>query len=272
MKKSFLLGACVLFVAVLLGVCSYVPAEAKMKIPKNALLYNGHYYYYYEGTMSWEEAEAECEKLGGHLVVFSDKDEEDAIWNYIVDKGSPAWIGLYNAGVIDKIYGTCDDKWKTVTGEKIKYTNWAEGQPDHMNHFVQNTYDMWAAIGKCEEVTAGGINDGISPTPSWGDFDNVYAVTSELVKGYVCEWDIYEIEVEKKTVNLKKGKTYVITYTVYDAAGHKKIKDAKVSFKTLDKKIATVTKAGKVKGVKKGKVKIKLTYKGSSVKVTVNVK
>ena len=270
MKNILKLGLVSVFCFFFLILLKPVGAEAKLSIPEDALLYNGHYYYYYEGNISWTDAQAECEKLGGHLVTFTDKDEENAIWEYIQGNNTPVWIGMYNAALPDRVYMQVKDleaKW--VTGEKVKYSNWAKGQPDGLYHFFPDTFELYAAMGTPEEV--GGFSEG-SETPCWGDFDLVDSVNNGQVKGYVCEWDIYEIEVEKKTVTLKKGKTYTISYTIYDAAGHVKVKKGKVTFKTGSKKIATVTKDGMVKAVKKGKTKIKLTYKGCYTKVTIKVK
>jgi len=271
MKKTIILGFATLFFVAVLGLVNPSKVNAKMSIPEDALEYNGHYYYYYEDVLSWTDAKEACEKLGGHLVTFSDKAEEDAIWEYIADKANPAWIGLYNDGAIDKVFLTVDDDWKWVTGEKVKYTNWAINNPDHMHHFIQDTFDMYAAIGKGEEVTAEGYEE-FSPTPSWGDFDDQYTLSLGSVKGYVCEWDIYEIEVVKKSISLKKGKKYTIEYKIYDAAGHVEVKKAKATFKSSKKKIAKVTKKGKVTAVKKGSCKITLTYKDCTTKVKVKVK
>lgn len=276
MKKSLVFGVCTLLFVLFIG--GFTPASAKAKanknIPDDALQFNGHYYYYYEGSISWEEAEAECEKLGGHLVVFANEKEEKAVWDYIKDKDkeTPAWIGVYNVGAIDRIFQTVDDDWKTVTGAKLNYTNWANNAPDHSNHFIQNTYDMWAAIGKGEEVTnEADKGEDNSPTPSWGDFDEDYYVKNGTIKGYICEWPVYEIKVESKEISIKKGKKATITYTIYDKAGNTKVKTAKASLKSSNKKIAKVLKSGNIKSVAEGKCTITLKYKGATAKVKVTV-
>lgn len=271
MKKSFLFGVCAFITLILIGLLGDVPAEAKLNIPEDAYEYNGHYYYYYEDVLNWYDAEAKCEEKGGHLVTFSDAEEEDAVWSYMGKNDTPVWIGLYNDGVIDRVFGTVEDKWKWVTGEKIKYKNWAENEPDHLSHFIQNTYDMFAAIGKGENVSSGQI-EGFNKTPSWGDFDDVYCLSSGTIKGYICEWDLYDIDVETKTVQIKAGKKYQISYKIYDKAGHIEIKNAQASFKSSSKKIAKVSKDGKITGVKKGNTTIKVSYKGTTVKIKVKVK
>lgn len=271
MKKALFVFT--LIAALVIG--GFTPASAKAKknknIPDGALSYNGHYYYYFEGSLTWEEAEAECEKLGGYLVVFANENEEKAVWDYIKDKGTPAWIGVYNAGSIDRVFNTVDDDWKTVTGAKLKYTNWVNDQPDHQNHFVQNTYDMWAAIGKPEEVGFQILDDEKSLPCLWGDFDDNYFVNNGTIKGYICEWPVYEIKVETKEITVKKGKKTTISYTIIDKAGNTKVKDAKASLKSSNKKIAKALKSGNIKGVAEGNCTITLKYKGATAKVKVTV-
>ena len=272
MKKIKLLFTFSLILVLVFNTFTPVSAKStKLSIPEDAFQYKGHYYYYYGESMSWEEAEEECEKLGGHLVTFSGENEESMVWGYVKKFDTPAWIGLYNCGAIDKIFGTVDDDWKWVTGEKVKYTNWAKNQPDHMNHFFQDTYDMYAAIGRGDEVSAGGIEDW-NKTPSWGDFDLDYSVSSGNMKGYICEWDIYEIEVTNAPKSIKKGKSITLDVKVYDTAGHKLVSNAKVPYKTSKKSVATVSKKGKVKAKKKGSCKITITYKGCTQKVSIKVK
>ncbi|MBR4344591.1 MAG: fibronectin type III domain-containing protein [Lachnospiraceae bacterium] len=266
MKKKLWFGAFVIIFVLFLGFISDkdVSAASKASIPEDALLYNGHYYYHYAETVTWDEAEAKCEEIGGHLVTFSNKEEEDAVWNYIEYKGTPAWIGLYNTGGIDRVYYKVDYDWKAVNGEKIKYTNWALGQPDGTYYFFTDTFDAYAVIGRYDEV--GGFID--SPTPSWGDFDSVACLDN--VKGYICEWDVYVIETEFPIMELTAGGSDKIGYTVYDAAGMEKVK-GKVSFKSSSKKIAKVNSSGTITAVKPGTCKISLTYKNSVTKIQIRV-
>ena len=268
MKSGFTKGVFIFALIYFITVLGPVTAEAKQSIPNDPLFYNGHYYYYYPGVITWNEAEEECEKLGGHLVTFSNSKEEEAVWEYIKAKKTPAWIGMYNAGFFDKIYRTVENDLVWVTGEKVKYTNFKKDEPDYGYHVVQDSYDKYMVIGKTSDVQVTAQED---TSVSWGDFDDAYCIQKEAVKGYICEWDIYTIKVEKKTVTLKKGKTYTIKYTVYDEAGDKQVKDAKVSFKSSKKKIATVSKKGKVTAVKSGSCYITLTYKGCTYKVKVKV-
>lgn len=262
MKKTFVLGFLTVIFAVVIAALNPDQVQAKMSIPEDAFEYNGHMYYYYKDAVTWEEAKTACKKLGGHLVVFSDKDEENAIWEYINKKQAEVWMGLYNTELPDRVYmKMVDYTWKSVTGEKVKYENWSEVQPDGLYHFFTDTFDMYATFGDGESVSE--FKD--SATPSWGDRD------SEYKTGYVCEWDIYDIVIDYAPKKLKKGKSGTITYTVFDKAGYNKVKKATATFKTSNKKIAKVSKTGKVTAVKKGKCSITLTYKGCTKKVKITV-
>lgn len=69
----------------------------------------------------------------------------------------------------------------------------------------------------------------------------------------------------KSAVSIQKGKKASLKATVPSAAG-------KVSYKTSNKKVATVTSKGVVKGMKKGKATITVSAAGVSKKVKVTVK
>lgn len=265
MKKSIVFGVCTLLFVLFIG--AFTPVSAKNKynknIPDDALKFNGHYYYYYNEQVTWEEAKAACEALGGHLVVFANKEEEDAVWQYIKKDKAEIWMGLYNVELPDRVYmKMLDYTWKSVTGEKIKYQNWSQAQPDGLYHFFSDTFDTYATFGDGETVSDFQLD---AVTPSWGDRD------SEFKTGYVCEWDIYEIKVEVKEISVKKGKKTAITYTIYDKAGNKKVKDATAYLKSSNKKIAKVLKSGRIKGVAAGNATITLKYKGATAKVKVTV-
>lgn len=73
------------------------------------------------------------------------------------------------------------------------------------------------------------------------------------------------VTLKKKSVNLKKGKTYVLKIK------KKHSKDKVKSFKSSNKKVATVTKKGKITAKKKGTAKITVTMK-SGCKATCKIK
>lgn len=71
----------------------------------------------------------------------------------------------------------------------------------------------------------------------------------------------------KSEITLKKGKTYTLKAKTAPAKS-----DEKLTFKSSNKKVATVTASGKIKGLKKGTAVITITSGSVSTKCTVTVK
>ena len=80
----------------------------------------------------------------------------------------------------------------------------------------------------------------------------------------VVSLDGKALKVSKTDLNVKTGKTVKIKATATPTT--------KVTYKTSNKKIATVTDKGVVKGIKKGKATITVKANGKTVKVKVTVK
>ena len=57
------------------------------------------YYKLHDTPQSWEDAVDTCDKEGGHLIVLSSLDEQDALWNYLKETVSYLfcfWIGVHD--------------------------------------------------------------------------------------------------------------------------------------------------------------------------------
>ena len=80
----------------------------------------------------------------------------------------------------------------------------------------------------------------------------------------ICDYSNKVVSVPKTKITLKKGKTASLKATAFP--------NSKITYKTSNKKIATVTGKGVVKGVKKGTATISVTANGKTVKVKVTVK
>ena len=68
----------------------------------------------------------------------------------------------------------------------------------------------------------------------------------------------------KSEITLKKGKTYTLKAKTAPAKS-----DEKLTFKSSNKKVATVTTKGKIEGLKKGTAVITITSGSVSTKCTV---
>ena len=139
------------------------------QIPSDAVKYNGHSYKLIDMGLTWKEAKAYCESLGGHLVTITSGMEQTFVQDLIVNRGTK---GYYWTGGTKNSSGN----FVWITGENFSYMNWGNGEPD--NHGgIENSI----AIYKYE-----GLN-GI-----WFDvWDKVNDNSFYNFKnsGFVCEWD-----------------------------------------------------------------------------------
>jgi hypothetical protein len=123
-------------------------------------IYNGHTYLAYPTTLTWPQAEAYAQSLGGHLATVNDAGENQWLRTNYADNAY--WIGFNDL--------TNEGTFQWASGESITYSNWAGGYP--LGNDPGGAYDfvyLWAN------------NDGRwynadGPTtrrPSFIEFDNV---------------------------------------------------------------------------------------------------
>ncbi|MBE6680243.1 MAG: hypothetical protein E7598_06970 [Ruminococcaceae bacterium] len=143
------------------------------------VLFNGHTYHLYNNAKTWEEAKLACERLGGHLVTITSKEEQEFIASLIDSFGSQKqyWLGASDSAR--------EGTWKWVTGEKWSYTNWDRGMPDNnggTEHYLQ-IYNY--------------SNPGVkgSQRLKWNDItvDNYRVTQPDFFRtqyiGFICEWE-----------------------------------------------------------------------------------
>ena len=73
--------------------------------------------------MTWQDAQAYCEDIGGHLVTITSQAEQDFVYTSLVEKYGVAMIGLNDAA--------SEGTWEWVTGEPFSYANWDGGEPNN---------------------------------------------------------------------------------------------------------------------------------------------
>ena len=122
---------------------------------------NGSYYARYDfGNYNWDEAEEVCRSLGGHLVSITSLKEQKLVKKLLKD--APLlkyWIGATNVNQ--------EGPWTWVTGEKMRYQNWAPNQPDNcdqMEHYAV-IHTRWYVH-------------------TWDDRPNEHDYN-----GFICEWE-----------------------------------------------------------------------------------
>ena len=141
-------------------------------IPANAVEHNGHYYVFYDESVSWSQAKAKCEELGGHLVTVNSAEEQTFLIN-LTNRSTKKnmWIGAYPE----------NGAFRWITKEDFSYTNWAPGEPNNVFN-MQNAAMMYT---KNASYAAGTWNDENENGRDWSGY-----YLSEF--GYICEWDEYE--------------------------------------------------------------------------------
>ena len=84
--------------------------------------YNGHLYLLTDSGMTWSDAEAYAQGLGGHLVTVNDQAEQDWLQETLSPlSGYYLWLGLTDEAE--------EGTWAWSSGEAVSYTNWCPGHP-----------------------------------------------------------------------------------------------------------------------------------------------
>ncbi|MCQ2496961.1 MAG: hypothetical protein MJ131_10285 [Lachnospiraceae bacterium] len=160
-----------------LAVLGFTSVSAQAAIPKNlpqeAMPYNGHYYCRYDIDTDWDEAEAYCESLGGHLAVITSEGENNHCLALLQGRFYDAyWLGasISNSG------------WEWITGEKFDYKDFWYDEPNEAENGMVLQF-WWRGSGW-----------GWDDTWNSGDKGN-----GERLQGFICEWgdDI----ADKKVIN-----------------------------------------------------------------------
>lgn len=137
-------------------------------VPKEAVEYNGHYYYVYDidTITDWNMAQEYCEEQGGYLATITSQDENDFVYAYLEEYDyESAYFGFTDQEE--------EGNWKWVNGEISSYTNWHSGEPNSEN--INEDFAMFYY-----KFSDGTWNDG--------DFGNR---TANGGRAFICEWGEY---------------------------------------------------------------------------------
>ena len=119
---------------------------------------SGHRYEYYSNAdISWTEARAMCQSMGGHLVTITSAEEQAFIESTF--PGTTGWIGGYGD----------NNGWSWVTGEQWSYTHWSPENPDNAAG-TEWFGHLWNSM-------------------QWNDLDNDDPRNAQ--SGFYCEYDEY---------------------------------------------------------------------------------
>jgi hypothetical protein len=165
--------------------------------------YKGHYYYFTQKSLNWNDARIAAEAIGGHLATVGSA-EENA---FIDDKASPFrdvyWLGGFQ-DVNSPDYSEPAGGWKWVDGTPWSYTNWFSGEP---NDFGGENFLEFYSKTNSEGKTAG----------SWNDL-------SDLALASIIEFDCIPIQIDLVS-GLSSGSefpvgTTTVTYKATDPDGN----------------------------------------------------
>jgi len=106
-------------------------------INRGSISYDCHTYYLISGTLSWYDANAYAQNMGGTLAVITSAEENEIVsqlLNEVVIGG--CWLGAESTS----------GEWKWVTGEEFVYSNWGEGEPNNnggIEFYLENYNGRW---------------------------------------------------------------------------------------------------------------------------------
>ena len=118
---------------------------------------NGNSYEVITGqtTITWAEAKALAEGMGGHLVTITSEDENDFVAALLTEFGTGDlqryWLGGYQT---DPGSVACEPSacWAWVTGEDWVYENWAAGEPNNGAGGTQHYLHYWPSPGLFDDM------------------------------------------------------------------------------------------------------------------------
>lgn len=153
--------------------------------PSEYTVYNNHTYERFDTVVSWMEARAICEVLGGHLVVITSSGEETTIANLTSGSELNYWLGA-----TDKV---TEGNWEWITGEAWSYTAWGTSQPDNSTARYENGEDYIS------------FN---TATATW------YDIPYTGYRGFICEYN--DVRIPYDTSKKVMGNNGATTYARFD--------------------------------------------------------
>lgn len=211
-----------------------------------------HSYELYNDLLTWEEAKAKCEELGGHLVTINSQEEQIAI-EEALRKGVRG--NYYLGGKTEK------NQYVWITGEAFTYSNWAVNEPNNYvgeqgYYVIKKSTNKWDDVNKLQKygficeyepdaVIPTDKPDGTIPNGFWiaGVDETGYTYTGSAIKPQVRVYD--------KNKRLELNKDYTITYK-----NNTKVNDASV-----EKTAPTIIVKGKGNYTKQETVTFKILPK-----------
>ena len=193
-----------------------VKAVESNLIPDDAVEFNGHYYKAYDISMSWTDAKAYCESLGGHLVTITSQEEQTFIEEAFLTNNPQKTFYLAGGS-----RSNSNSAWTWVTGESFGYSNWGgdfNEEGEQHNNKTQNY--IWIGSYSYKFPFKWVSHDNYN-------YDDSIWNTNKC--GFICEW-------EEETEPIEFNGNYYKVYTI-----KKTWADAKAFCESLGGHLATIT-------------------------------
>jgi GEVED domain/HYR domain/Lectin C-type domain/Secretion system C-terminal sorting domain len=121
--------------------------------------YNGSRYYITNNAMSWTNAKAAAQNIGGHLVTIETSAENNWLNSLANGAAGHYWIGLNDA--------TTEGSFVWTSGSGATYRNWNTGQPDNYNG-NEDYIELITPSGKWNDWPSTSCTQGIVELPCAG--------------------------------------------------------------------------------------------------------
>ncbi|HBJ85465.1 MAG TPA: hypothetical protein DDZ88_16625, partial [Verrucomicrobiales bacterium] len=136
--------------------------------------FNGHRYQFVPGALTWKEAKAKAESMGGHLATLTSKEENEWLLltyrKLLTTQNRNIWLGA-----MEEMAGL---GWKWVTGEPFTPLGWFPGEPNGMR-------GGGGQVGHPFMLNLYSFKDG---AVGWNDSSTHFSQSRDNI-GFIVEWD-----------------------------------------------------------------------------------
>lgn len=91
---------------------------------------------------TWDNAETDCQRRGGHLATIRGQSDEELVYRYVKSYGHTVWIGLNDQ--------SREEHFEWSSGEPVTYFNWHQGRKDPDFHRSEDCVAMGSLSGTWE--------------------------------------------------------------------------------------------------------------------------
>ena len=158
-------------------------------------VFNNHRYQLFDESLTWEQAKARCEELGGHLVTITSAEEQTFVSRLVTGgEKKQYWIGMSRN----------DGELSWVTGEDVSYENWSSGEPNRVKRSDDQYEDYVQLFNEPNPAKR-------SERFQWNDIynDNSYPNEEDFFSlehvGFICEWETWSDSAEWSSPELQEA-------------------------------------------------------------------